>query len=450
MFAAPPHRYPARAHTGGGMAEAILALSDRVTAEAPRNALPAPSLQLHFPAGTVPLKGTLSVGADATNQVVLDDRFVSRFHCRFSATSGRWRIEDLGSTNGTYLDGVWVTEAEVDAGSRIRVGGAELRIERAVPSLQASLPGLLARDPALAPVLELLRRAAPSLLPVTILGESGTGKEVAARAVHDLSQRSGGPFVPLNCGAISRELAEAELFGHEKGSFTGAVTSAPGAFGAADGGTLFLDEIGDLPLPLQVKLLRALEAGEVKPVGAPKPRRIDVRVVCATHQDLPARIREGAFREDLFYRLRGVTVELPPLRARPQDILALAEHFLPPEKLLAADARTALLAHRWPGNVRELRHVVQLAALLSESPVIRAHALRLDEAAPGPWSPRVCEDDGQEPSVALRGRSLGELEELAIRAALIRHGGNRRAVSQELGIARSSLLRKLDALRLRE
>ena len=432
------------------MAEAILALSDRVTAEAPRHALPLPNLQLHFPAGAVPLQGTLSIGADATNQVVLDDRFVSRFHCRLSATSGRWRIEDLGSTNGTYLDGAWVTGAEVDAGSRIRVGAAELRIERAVPSLPASLPGLLARDPALAPVLELLRRAAPSLLPVTILGESGTGKEVAARAVHDLSQRSGGPFVPLNCGAISRELAEAELFGHEKGSFTGAVTSAPGAFGAADGGTLFLDEIGDLPLPLQVKLLRALEAGEVKPVGAPKPRRIDVRVVCATHQDLPARVREGAFREDLFYRLRGVTVELPPLRARPQDILALAEHFLPPEKLLAADARTALLAHRWPGNVRELRHVVQLAALLSESSVIRAHALRLDDAAPGPWSPRVCEDGAQEPSVALRGRSLGELEELAIRAALIRHGGNRRAVSQELGIARSSLLRKLDALRLRE
>src|SRR6267143_3475495 len=165
-----------------------------------------------------------------------------------------------------------------------------LRIERAGPRPQPSLPGLVARDPALAPVLDLLRRAAPSTLPVTLLGESGTGKEVAARAVHELSERNGGPFVPLNCGAISRELAEAELFGHEKGAFTGAITSAPGAFGAADGGTLFLDEIGDLPLALQVKLLRALEAGEVKPVGAPRPRRIDVRVVCATHHDLRARV----------------------------------------------------------------------------------------------------------------------------------------------------------------
>jgi len=314
------------------------------------------------------------------------------------------------------------------------------------------MPGLLARDPALSPALELLGRAAPSSLPVMILGESGTGKEVAARAVHDLSARRGGPFVPVNCGAISRELAEAELFGHEKGSFTGAVTSAPGAFGAADGGTLFLDEIADLPAPLQVKLLRALEAGEVKPVGAARPRSIDVRVVCATHQDLRSRVREGAFREDLFYRLRGVTVELPPLRARPADILPLAEHFLPPRHTLAPDARARLLAYRWPGNVRELRHVVQLAALLSESQVIRAHALRFD-ASEEPWQPRVCEAEAPQlpqSAVDLRGRSLGELEELAIRSAMERHGGNRRAVSQELGIARSSLLRKLDAMGLRD
>ncbi len=163
------------------------------------------------------------------------------------------------------------------------------------------------------------------------------------------------------------------------------------------------------------------------------------------------RVREGAFREDLFYRLRGVTVELPPLRARPHDILPLAEHFLPPERSFAPDARAALLAHRWPGNVRELKHVVQLAALLSEAEVIRAHALRFDDSPPRAWMPRVCEAGATpaESAVELRGRTLFELEELAIRAALARHGGNRRAVSAELGIARSSLLRKLDALRLR-
>ena len=434
------------------MAQAILALSDRVTADSPRDAPLPQALSLHFPGGVIGLQSTVSVGADTTNQVVLEDRYVSRFHCRLLPHGGRWLLKDLASTNGTFLDGARIAEADVDAGARIRVGSAELRIEQTAPRLQATLPGLVARDPALAPVLELLRRAAPSSLPVTILGESGTGKEVAARALHELSDRSGGPFVPLNCGAISRELAEAEVFGHEKGAFTGAIASAPGAFGAADGGTLFLDEIADLPSRLQVTLLRALEAGEVKPVGAPKPRCIDVRIVCATHQDLRLRVREGAFREDLFYRLRGVTVELPPLRARPRDILPLAEHFLPPDRSFAPDARAALLAHPWPGNVRELRHVVQLASLLSEAQVIRAYALRFDDSPPRAWAPRVCEPGATAPAesaVELRGRTLYELEELAIRAALARHGGNRRAVSAELGIARSSLLRKLDALRLR-
>jgi DNA-binding NtrC family response regulator len=434
------------------MAEAILAVADRVTAHSPRQAAPGHALALRFAGGTLPLQAAVSIGADPSNQVVLDDRYVSRFHCRLAPLGGRWVLKDLDSTNGTWLDGARVAEAEINLGARIRAGSQELRIERAEPRLPPTLPGLVAHDPALAPVLDLLRSAAPSTLPVTILGESGTGKEVAARAVHELSDRNGGPFVPLNCGAISRELAEAELFGHEKGAFTGAISSAPGAFGAADGGTLFLDEIGDLPPPLQVKLLRALEAGEVKPVGAPRPRRIDVRVVCATHHDLRARVREGAFREDLFYRLRGVSVELPPLRARPRDVLPLAEHFLPPDHSFSPDARAALLAHRWPGNVRELRHVVQLAALLSDSSIIRAHALRFDDPVPD-WVPRVCEGAGASPpdgAVHLRGRTLGELEELAIRFALTRHGGNRRAVSAELGIARSSLLRKLDALRLRE
>ncbi|HEY6909941.1 MAG TPA: sigma 54-interacting transcriptional regulator [Myxococcales bacterium] len=432
------------------MAEAI-AFANRVTAEWPRESAPAAALWLHWPGGSAQLVAPVCVGSNEANQVVLDDRHVSAFHCRLYPQQGRWLLTDLGSTNGTFLDGARIAEAELDAGARIRIGSQELRVERPPARAAAPMPGLLARDPALGPALELLRRAAPSSLPVMILGESGTGKEVAARAVHELSQRRPGPFVPVNCGAISRELAEAELFGHEKGSFTGAITSAPGAFGAADGGTLFLDEIADLPAPLQVKLLRALEAGEVKPVGAARPRTIDVRVISATHQDLRGRVREGAFREDLFYRLRGVTVELPPLRARPADILPLAEHFLPPQRMLAADARARLLSYRWPGNVRELRHVVQLAALLSESQVIRAHALQFDEAAE-PWQPRVCEGEAPalpQSAVDLRGRSLGELEEMAIRSAMARHGGNRRAVSQELGIARSSLLRKLDSLGLR-
>jgi DNA-binding NtrC family response regulator len=439
------------------MAEAIaelppeeLPFEDRTTAHV-QQATPAHPLSLVWNGGAMPLReGSVNVGANPANQIALQDRFVSGFHCRLHLRAGRWRVLDLSSRNGTFLDGTRVAEAELEAGARVTVGQQELRLERDGPKLMLALPGLLARDPALRPVLDLLRRAAPSHLPVMILGESGSGKEVAAKAVHELSSRAAGPFVPLNCGAISRELAEAELFGHEKGSFTGAITSAPGAFGAADGGTLFLDEVGDLPLSLQVKLLRALEAMEVKPVGAPRPRRVDVRVICATHQDLPARVKDGSFREDLFYRLRGVTVELPPLRARPQDILPLAEHFLPPRCTLAADARAALLAHPWPGNVRELRHVVQLAALLSETQVIRAGALHFEGRPAAAWSGAVAERAELQGTIELRGRTLGELEELAIRAALQRNGGKRHAVAEELGIARSTLLRKLDLLGLRE
>jgi len=301
--------------------------------------------------------------------------------------------------------------------------------------------------------LEMLRRAAPSRLPVLILGESGSGKEVAARAVHELSPRADEAFVPVNCGAISPELAEAELFGHERGAFTGAVGSSPGAFGAADGGTLFLDEIGDLPLPLQVKLLRALEAGEVKPVGSARPRRIDVRIVCATHRDLKKLVRAGSFREDLYYRLAGLSVELPPLRERREDIVPLAEHFLAQEpdgvqRGFSADARARLLAHGWPGNARELRHVVQLAVVLSDGATIRGSALRIDDGS------RRCPEGeagaDQRELVDLRGRTLEQIEGLAIRSAWERHRGQRGAMARELGIARSSLLRKLDELGLRE
>ena len=212
-----------------------------------------------------------------------------------------------------------------------------------------------------------------------------------------------------------------------------------------------------------MKLLRALESGEVKPVGAPRARNIDVRIVCATHRDLRAQVRAGAFREDLYYRLRGVSVELPPLRERPHDILPLAEHFLVAagggiQRGFAPDARAALLSHPWPGNARELRHTVHLAVLLSDSPLIRGSSIRFDG---GPaWQPHCAEDALEYPApplpapeaaevLDLRGRTLASLEEAAIRAAHERHGGNRRAIADELGIARSSLIRKLDLLGLR-
>jgi DNA-binding NtrC family response regulator len=390
--------------------------------------------------------GAVGIGAHADNLVCLDDPYVSRFHCRIVRRGGRAWIEDLDSTNGTFLDGVAIRSAELTAGCALRVGDQALRVDDDGPASAAPVPGVITRDRVVGAALELLRRTAPSRVPVLLLGESGTGKEVAARALHELSRRCDGPFVPVNCGAIAPELAEAELFGHEKGSFTGAIGSSVGAFGAAEGGTLFLDEVGDLPLPLQVKLLRALESGEVKPVGAARPRQMDVRLVCATHRDLRACVRAGSFREDLYYRVCGLTIRLPPLRERPDDVLPLAEHFLALEcrgdrRAFSADARAALRAYRWPGNVRELRHVVQLAVVLSDGPAIRASALRLGESA----ARAAAEGNVLE----LRGRSLRELEELAVRDAYERLGGHRRAMARELGIARSSLLRKLDELGLR-
>ncbi len=413
----------------------------------------------------------LQIGAHPSNHLVLDDAQTSGFHCRlFRRVDGRLWVRDLGSMNGTWIDGTRVTEAELPIGASLRVGAVEMRLQREL-NAHGSLPGLLSEDPVLRPVIDLIQRAAPSSMTILLLGESGCGKEVAARAVHELSPRAAGPFVPVNCGAIAPELAEAELFGHERGAFTGAVSTSPGAFGAADGGTLFLDEIGDLPLHLQVKLLRALEASEVKPVGAAKPRKVDVRFVCATHRDLKARVLDGTFREDLYYRIAGLSVELPPLRSRPLDVLPLAESFLREHgdnvpRVLAQDARDLLSRHRWPGNVRELRHVIRMAVILSDGPTIRASALRFNTPAPyaaelkNHPSALICsEPHGTGPVgasntagidwVNLRGRTLEEIEALAIRAAFARHRGNRRAIMAELGLSKSSLLRKLDQLGLR-
>jgi DNA-binding NtrC family response regulator len=417
----------------------------------------------------------ISLGSHPDNSIVLESRLVSRFHCRVHLRPDRsvW-LRDLGSKNGTQVDGARVLELELAPGARLKLGDQELRVEGTGLELAVdSLPGMVARDPGMAEAIALLRRAAGSRLPVILRGDTGTGKEVAARALHALSSRAQGPFVPINCGAIAKELAEAELFGHERGAFTGAVSSSPGAFGAADQGTLFLDEIGELPLALQVKLLRALESDEVKPVGAARPRKVDARIVCATHRDLRALVRSGAFREDLYYRLQGVEIVLPPLRARPRDILAIAEKLLAREGdsvRLAPDAKAALLGHSWPGNARELVHALRLALLLREGPQLHASDLRLESplfAAGRESFSRCSESDGvalyamppSSPSAhplpagpapaPAAVQTLDQLEAHAIRAAYQRHAGHRRAMASELGIAKSSLLRKLTALGLR-
>jgi two-component system NtrC family response regulator len=292
-------------------------------------------------------------------------------------------------------------------------------------------------------VFRTLGRVAGTEATVLLTGESGTGKELVARAVHYHGARPKGPFVAVNCAAIPEPLLESELFGHTKGAFTGATSARPGRFTDADGGTLLLDEIGEMPVDLQTKLLRVLQDGEVHPVGATKSHRVDVRVVASTNRDLAAAMAEGAFREDLYYRIAVVTIEIPPLRRRRDDIPLLVSHFL--DKLGAGDATLtpdfmpALRAYRWPGNVRELENVIQRAIVLRRKP---------DElsAADLPEHLREAPSGADEEAFVLpaEGVSLAEVEKSLIRQALAAADGNRSQAARLLGITRQTLLYRLE------
>jgi DNA-binding NtrC family response regulator len=300
------------------------------------------------------------------------------------------------------------------------------------------LRGYVFADAATERVLSLACQVARSELPVLVTGPNGAGKEKIAEIVHANSAVKAGPFVALNCGALPADLIEAELFGAEAGAYTGAQRAREGKFEAADGGTLFLDEIGTLPPAGQVKLLRVLETGRFERLGSNRERQVKVRVVSATNADLPALIRAGQFREDLYYRLNAIELVLPPLADRPDDILPLARHFMPEGKRLDAAAERALLAHRWPGNVRELRNTIQRAALLATGTVIGAGDLGLPSMAhPTPVAAGNGHGNGDEPDRA------------TIEAALQRHGGVLAQAAQELGLSRQALYRRLERLGLR-
>ncbi len=243
--------------------------------------------------------------------------------------------------------------------------------------------GLITQSPKMLEVLKLINRAAPTDSSVLILGESGTGKELVARALHGRSPRKDGPFVAIHCGGLHREILESELFGHERGAFTGAHATKPGLFEMADKGTVFLDEIGEMPLESQVKLLRALETQSFYRVGGTQPREVDVRVVSATNKDLSEAVRQGQFRQDLFYRINSVSITLPPLRERPEDIPLLANHFLADRPSLSPlrlseDAASGMARYGWPGNVRELKHVIHRALMLAPGDVIELQDLPID------------------------------------------------------------------------
>lgn len=299
---------------------------------------------------------------------------------------------------------------------------------------------MVARSPTMQVLLKRAARFAQSDAPIAVLGETGTGKEVVARVVHANSPRAPRPFVAVNVAALPAELLESELFGHGKGAFTGAATARRGLFEEADGGTLFLDEIGEMSLPLQAKLLRALQDGELRRVGENQSFSVDVRVICATHRNLRERVAEGRFREDLFYRLKVLTLEVPPLRERREDVLPLARHFLTQETTEAigfsAKAAERLLGYHWPGNVRELENVVKHGAALASGPEILVEDLPeelLQQASPSPLPS----------SSTTPFRTLAEVEREHILRVLDACGGSQSEAARVLGVARNTLWRKL-------
>lgn len=331
---------------------------------------------------------------------------------------------------------------------------------------------LIGRSPAMQDIYRALARLMNTDLTVMILGESGTGKELVARALHDYGKRRTHPFVALNMAAIPRELIESELFGHEKGAFTGAVQRAAGRFEQAEGGTLFLDEIGDMPLEAQTRLLRVLQEGEYTAVGGQIRRKTDVRIVTATHRDIPAMIRAGTFREDLYYRLNVATLRLPPLRDRRDDIPVLAQHFLLkaqqeglPAKRLSRPALDRLQAYAWPGNVRELENLMRRLAALCPDDIIGPARLDTELGAlPSGGAEDVSADDGLEgkvfthlqqyfaihddglPPAGIYDRVLREVERPLIRLVLDATGGNQIRAAQVLGLNRNTLRKKIREL----
>ncbi|MEO8900177.1 MAG: sigma 54-interacting transcriptional regulator [Polyangiaceae bacterium] len=323
----------------------------------------------------------------------------------------------------------------------------------ASPSVEpARTTGLIVHDENMVRVCRLLARVADSELSVILLGETGVGKELCAELLHELSPRAGKRLLRLNCASLSETLLEAELFGHERGAFTGAFSDKPGLLETASSGTLFLDEVGDIPLATQIKLLRVLEAREVLRVGSRTPRPIDIRIVAAAHQDLNELITRGTFREDLFYRLNGISVIVPPLRERIDDIEPLARHFLArfakperPAPTLSAAAIDELEAHSWPGNVRELRNLMERALILCDGPSILLEHVQLDRPrtslAPMPGRSRDAFEAG------LRGE-VKSLERERIERALAACHGNQRRAAEKLGLSRGALLRRLELLQI--
>lgn len=408
----------------------------------------------------------LVLGSGVGSDLVVADRQVSRKHCELKLTPRGIVVRDLGSKNGTFIDHVPIIEAILDFGRVARIGNSQFKASAAgtpaiVPLSAAGRFGeAVGNSIVMRALFAKLERASATAETILLLGESGTGKEVLARAVHDASPRKNAPFVVLDCGAVSPSLLEAELFGHTRGAFTGAANARAGLLEEAGHGTLFIDEIGEMPLDLQPKLLRALEAREIRRLGATESRPLHARVIAATHRNLRTRIADGTFREDLYYRLAVVEMQVPALRDRKEDIPLLVEHLLQRQQPgarvseLPPQAMNLLVAHDWPGNVRELRNVVTRLLLFPDlvGDVFDTMGRNTADRTPAP-----APSDAHGNMQALLKLSLKEMRELALEQIEARylkeklrlHRFNISRMAEDIGVSRTLVYRLLERHGLR-
>jgi DNA-binding NtrC family response regulator len=389
------------------------------------------------------------IGSSEGSTLRLTDAAVSRFHAELGPSAAGLELTDHGSTNGTFVGSIRVARAVVPPGTVLRVGDTTIRVGDGAPveiELHGgdALGGLIGRSPAMRRVMAQIDRAAQRDVSVLVNGESGTGKELVARALHDLGPRRARPFITVDCGALPPTLLASELFGHERGAFTGADRAHVGAFEAAAGGTIFLDEIGELQPAVQATLLGVLERRRVRRLGSRAELPVDVRVVCATHRDLRAEVNQGGFRLDLFYRLAVVTLSLPPLRERPEDLPLLVEHFLrdlgwdqPVHELISPAAMDGLRKLHFAGNVRELRTLVEAAVAMGEPP-----GLDGPHAAPATGGANPAGEFATDlglPYKEARAQLLDQFEARYVDALLARTGGNVSAAARVGQMTRSHL-----------
>ncbi len=388
----------------------------------------------------------VTVGSGDDCDLRLEDEAVSRRHCSLQLTDTGVLLRDLQSTNGTWLGNVRLLEANVPPGALITLGDTRLElvatgeVHTLALSRAARFGEAVGSSAAMRALFARLERIAPSEESVVLVGESGTGKEVLARGIHDGSPRRAGPFVVLDCTTLAGSLSEAELFGHAKGSFTGAVDARAGVFEAAHGGSIFVDEIGELALEHQAKLLRVLEQRSIRRIGENQPRAVDLRLIAATHRNLRSLVQSGQFREDLFYRLSVIELRVPPLRERLDDLPLLVERFLAEQTpLLTLDALPThalemLRHHEWPGNVRELRNVVARLVLFPEEGT-RAALAAPDSGSPGGLLTL--------PLKQARELLVEDFERRYLKARLDEFAGNVSKAAQAIGVSRQFLHRLL-------